>query len=416
MVMSGAAWVLGSLAAVAVGAYLVRRWRLLAHLGTALALGALARALWIGWGEGLRDLVDLLLWPGCGLRLGLVVELGAPLAVAGRVWSLDAVGLGWLALWLWAGAGFVLLAFVASREERLPALVALALVGAIGLAAAESSAWGLWGGALCLCALAVLMGDRESALLLLGGGAIGLVALSVARGAEGGRVALLSGAAAALGLGFWFGCPPWGPWGSAACRRAEPMAAGFALALLPSLGWRVLAGTLAAEGQAWWEAGAAWLLVVGGAGAWVHRSPRDLWKDAALLHLGALCLVAARGGVGWQEVGVAWGLRAAALAALGLGFAWTPGGPSPGAGWRHPCAIVAVVVGLAALVGLPPWPAFGLWREALAATATGQGGLLPGWATWLGVVGLVAGAWGSFRALWRLLRADLTEVASTASR
>ncbi|MBC7224898.1 MAG: hypothetical protein H5T59_11615 [Anaerolineae bacterium] len=108
----------------------------------------------------------------------------------------------------------------------------------------------------------------------------------------------------------------------------------------------------------------------------------------------------------WQGSGAVWGLRAVALAALGLGFAWTPGGPLSGAAWRRPWGVAAAAMGIAALVGLPPWPAFGLWRGALAAAMGGPGDPLPGWAAWLAVGGLLAGAWGSFRALWGLLRPE----------
>lgn len=391
MVVSGAALVAGALALVAGVAYLVRRWRLLAGLGTALVLGGLARAVGMASGVPHMDLADLLLWPGSGLRTGVTVGMDLPLALGTHTWSLAAVEASWLECWLLVGAGAALLA-LASSEERLPALVALALLGGVGWAAAGSPASGLWGGAVLLCAVAVMLGGGEPSLLFLASGAVGLVAMLLASGES--APSLASGAAV-LSLAFWFGCPPWGPWTSRACRSAEPAAAGFALAFLPALGWGLLRPAMALAEPTWLLGGAVWLLAVGGLGALIHRDPRQVWHDSALINLGLTLLVAARAGFGWEGVGWALAWRSAAMAALAWGFSGLSEASEAGEG-RRPWATVAVLGGLAALVGLPPLPAFGLWRDVLA---LGGEAAFPAWAA------VAAGAWGAGAlGWWRVLK------------
>lgn len=392
MAVSGVVLVASALVLAAAAAALVRRWRLLAALGTALAFVALARA--VGMAPGVPvDLADLLLWPGSNLRTGVTVGMDLPLAVGGYSWSLAAVEVPWLRFWLLAGAGAALLSLF-SWEERLPVLVALALLGGVGLAAASAPASGLWGGVALLAAGAVMLGDRDVALAFLGSGAVGLVAWLLAL--EEGEATLASGAAA-LSLAFWFGCLPWGSWASGACRRGDPIAAGFALAFLPALGWHLLHPAVDRMGPAWLLGVAVWLLGVGGLGALVHRHPREVWYDGALVSLGLVLLAAARGGPGGEEVGralvwrsVALGVLVPALGTVLEGGAWRS---LPWRTWRA----VLLLVGLAALAGLPPWPAFGLWRGVLS---SGGEAALPGW-----VVGVAVGALGaSALGWWRVLR------------
>ncbi len=392
--MSGALLVASILALTAVAASLVRRFRLLAALGTALAFGGLARAVEMAWGAPPMDLTDLFLWPGYSLRTGVAVGMDLPLALGGYTWSLPSAGAPWLVFWLAVGAGAALLG-LASSEEGLPAWVALALLGGVGLAAGGSPASGLWGGMVLLGTGAVMLRDRDAALAFLGGGVVGLVALLLALGEPP-----LGPVAAVLSLAFWFGCPPWGAWALAACRRGEPVAVGFALAFLPALGWNLLRPAVGLMGPAWFLGGAVGLLGVGGVGALVHRDVREVWHDCALLSLGLVALIAARAGPEAEEIAWALAWRSAALGLPALGLAGGPGeealGPLPGKPWRA----FLLLVGLAALAGLPPLPAFGLWRSVLA---PGGDTALPGWAVGVALGALGAGALGWWKALRCLL-------------
>lgn len=393
MVVSGVALVAGALALVAAAAYLVHRWRLLAGLGMALVLGGLARAVGMASGMSPVDLADLLLWPGSGLHMGMAVRMDLPVVVAGYTWNLAAVEIPWLTFWLLLGTGAALLSLTAPEEEHLPALVALALLGGLMLATAGTPASGLWGGGVLLCAVTAMLRDRDAALAFLGGGAVALVVLLLAVGEE--RTPSVSGAAAALSLAFWFGCPPWGPWASPACRRGAPIATGFALAFLPALGWNLLHPAVALAGPTRFLGGAAWLLVMGGLAALVQRRPREVWHGFSLVNLGLVVLAAARMGSGWEGVGWALAWRAAALAAIALACREVLGG-ALGSLWRWRGTAFTLLAGLAALVGLPPLPTFGLWRDVL--TLSGEP-TIPGWA-----VGVAAGALGaSALGWWRAL-------------
>lgn len=391
--VSGVALVAAALALGAAATYLVHRWRLLAGLGMALLLGGLARAVGMASGMSLVDLADVLLWPGSGLHTGVAVGMDLPAAVAGYTWSLTAVEIPWLPFWLLIGAGAALLSLASSEEEHLPALVALALLGGLMLAAAGTPASGLWGAGILLCAVTAMLGDRDAALAFLGSGVVGIMLLLLAVGEE--RTPSVSGAAAVLSLAFWFGCPPWGPWASLACRRGAPVGTGFALAFLPSLGWKLLRPAVALAGPSWFLGGAAWLLVVGGLAALVQRRPRNVWSGFSLVNLGLVVLAAARLGSGWEGVGWALAWRAAALAAVALACSQVLEG-ALGALWRWRGAAFALLAGLAALAGLPPLPPFGFWRGVLT---LGGEPTIPGWA-----VAVAAGALGaSALGWWRVL-------------
>ncbi|MGC8838367.1 MAG: hypothetical protein ACP5UM_08115, partial [Anaerolineae bacterium] len=159
--------------------------------------------------------------------------------------------------------------------------------------------------------------------------------------------------------------------------------------------WHLLRPSAALVEPTWFLGGAVWLLGVGGIGALVHRHPREVWHDCALIGLGLVVLTAAQMGPEGEEIGWALTWRGAALGLLALGLGEvTPGLPGR---WRA----VLFLVGIAALVGLPPWPTFGLWREVLGSSGALA---LPGW-----VVGVAAGALGaSALGWWRALHGLLT--------
>ncbi|MGQ9714183.1 MAG: hypothetical protein ACUVST_05395, partial [Anaerolineae bacterium] len=68
--------------------------------------------------------------------------------------------------------------------------------------------------------------------------------------------------------------------------------------------------------------------------------------------------------------------------------------------WRTWRAVL-LLVGLVALAGLPPWPAFGLWRGVLS---SGGEVALPGWVAGVAIGALGASALGWWRVLRGLLR------------
>jgi len=411
VVVSGVLFLGCGLLAGAAVTYLLRRWRLATGLGAAMLLLALARGV-VAAPRAASRLLEILLWPGVASWGGVLVQMDAPLILAGRTWMLEPGDVPWMAFLLIVGALAVLLGLATSARNFFPSLGLVALAGGLVVITAHPPTLGLLGGGVVLCCLAlILKGDGRGpslpGVLLLAGGVLGLVALLLGLlmlaeprpEALAGSLPPLALPAIALGLACWLGCPPWGPWVGAACRQSHPVATGFSLMVLPTLTLSVLRteGLEGLEPALLW--GGGWFLAVGAAGALAHRDLRRVWYDLALCNLGLVLWGAWQFGAGWEGVGSLLVLRGVALAGVALGLAWLPEETLAGAAHRRPWAAAATLVGLAALLGLPLSPAYGAWHAVLWG-ALGEAAAVPGWGMALAVLTLAAGSLG----WWRVLR------------